>query len=88
MRNDANECFCKFNRMLSGATLETFTSLFEIEREKYLNEHVEELKKERAYANKLQQMEKNECSANQSPISLTSNTSPLLQSPSPSHLNT
>ncbi len=80
VRNHANECFFNFCQILNGTTAESFSSLFEAERENYLNEHVVELKKERAYANRLQQMEMNDSTTNESPISSSSSiptTSPV-----------
>lgn len=55
VRNKANECFYKFRYMFEIPQGESFWSIFEKEREKYLAENVEELKKERIFANKLHQ---------------------------------
>lgn len=54
VRKQATECFYKFQYMFDIPTGETFWSIFEKEREKYLAENMEELKKERLFANKLQ----------------------------------
>ncbi len=49
----AIECFHKFHYMFAIMPGDTFNSIFEKEREKFLSENVEELKKERALATKL-----------------------------------
>lgn len=54
VRKHSLECFYKFQYMFDIPPGETFWSVFEKEREKYLAENVEELKKERNFANKLQ----------------------------------
>ncbi len=49
----ATECFNKFHYMFSILPGDTFNSIFDKEREKFLSENFEELKKERALATKL-----------------------------------
>ncbi len=53
VKNLASECFNKFRYMFLVNQSETFTSMFEKEREKFLAENVEDLKKERAIASQL-----------------------------------
>ncbi len=52
----ATECFNKFRYMFPVNQNDSFTSMFEKEREKFLAENIEELKKERAIASQLAEM--------------------------------